>query len=324
MASGRTAGDTYALFKMGGGMGSGQHLDASQFVIYKKGFLVIDSRARHGSDKHHAGYWSQTIGHNCVLIGMPGEVLPEAPRNAGGQRNPPQSAKPVAFRTSRDFCYAATDVTATYHQDKCSQMVRQVVFLPPNHFVVFDRVTATKPDYPKTWLLHTSNEPALTGKTFDADQGQGRVFCRTLLPEDAVLEKVGGPGREFWVDGENLGVPDDWQYWNMVPGHVKGTIPETMGRWRMEVKPGSPRAEDVFLHLIQVGDQKLEQMSEAKVTTASAKAEVTFSAGDRAVTLSFAAAGDIAGHIRIVSGHQALVDRDLAREVMPQKGLATE
>jgi heparin/heparan-sulfate lyase len=81
--------------------------------------------------------------------------------------------------------------------EKCSLATRQIVFLMPNHFVIFDRVGSTDAGYRKDWLLHTAHEPTITGRTIRADHGKGRIFCRTLLPTDARLATVGGPGKEF-------------------------------------------------------------------------------------------------------------------------------
>ena len=95
-----------------------------------------------------------------------------------------------------------------------------------------------------------------------------------------------------------------------------------MGRWRVEVSPGSPRTEDVFLHLIQVGDQTLQGMCEARASMADGAATVTFTAHDRAVALSFPAAGDVGGHVHISRAGEVLVDRPLTGGVMPQTGVA--
>ena len=42
-------------------------------------------------------------------------------------------------------------------------------------------------------------------------------------------------------------------------------VPELMGRWRLEVKPGAPRERDVFLHVLQAADQTVTAMDEARV-----------------------------------------------------------
>lgn len=92
-------------------------------------------------------------------------------------------------------------------------------------------------------------------------------------------------------------------------------ITDTMGRWRMEVAPGSDRTADVFLHLIQVGDPSLAAMSTNQATDDESHAEVTFEAGSRTVTLRFAKTRTVGGHITIVDGAQTLADRDLTTAV---------
>lgn len=90
----------------------------------------------------------------------------------------------------------------------------------------------------------------------------------------------------------------------------------------MEVKPGSPRTEDIFLHLIQVGDQSLQTMSDAKTTTGHGVATVTFDTADKTATLSFATTGNTGGHVTLTRGDEMLVDRALTNDVAPQAGLA--
>ncbi|MBM4050665.1 MAG: hypothetical protein FJ279_36675, partial [Planctomycetes bacterium] len=199
MRSGDKDEDTYALFACGGLTPQHKHYDALHFTLYKLGFLALDTGTREGNTDNLQNYFAQTVAHNCILIKMPGE--PPSPYwngtvygQAGGQSKQVGS-KVIAFETGPLFTYVAGDATATYSAEKCSLMVRQFVFIPPDHFVVFDRATSTKPEYAKTWLLHHANEPALAGKTWRSDQDRGRIFCRTLLPEDAGLEKVGGPGK---------------------------------------------------------------------------------------------------------------------------------
>ncbi len=36
-----------------------------------------------------------------------------------------------------------------------------------------------------------ANEPRVAGRAFRADRDRGRLFCRTLLPADAMLDTIG-------------------------------------------------------------------------------------------------------------------------------------
>jgi heparin/heparan-sulfate lyase len=177
-------------------------------------------------------------------------------------------------------------------------------------------------DYPKTWLLHTANEPAVAGNEFRADQDQGRIFCRTLYPPDAVLEKIGGPGKEFWADGKNWPIPANSRYLRTMGMTDASDVPENVGRWRVEVKPGAARTRDLFLHLIQVSDQTAETMVESLLSDKRDQIELAFTSAARTFTIVVNKTGDVGGHIRINEGEKVLVDRALTREVMPQSGLA--
>ena len=331
MRSGHGPDDTYALFNAGGGRFASDHYDSTHFTLFKRGFLALDSGTRNVLG-HSGEYYPQTVAHNCVLIRMPGEKFcgewnEPIESNTAGQNRRARMSKLLAFEHKRAFTYSAADATATYDPLKCSQMVRQFIFLPPDHFVVFDRVTATRAEYPKTWLFHTANEPVVTGNESCADQGQGRIRVRTVYPADAVLEKVGGHGKEFWVDGKNWSLPDDWPYWSKVKEENRGIadrrIPETMGRWRIEVKPKGPRAEDHFLHLIQVGDPTLQKMGQTNVAQSPEQVSLEFAAGRRTYRVSLNKTREVGGHLRIREGDRVVVDQEFARGIMPQKGLAT-
>jgi len=327
MSSGFGPEDTYALFALGGGRRSTTyttascHFDATHFTICKQGYLAIDSGVQK-ANPHAQNYYYQTVAHNAVLIRMPGEEFGGIESNSGGQNRYHYHAEPLGFESHPLYAYAASDATETYHPDKCAQMVRQFIYLPPDHFVVFDRVASTQAEYPKKWLLHTSTESVVAGKAFRADQDRGRIFCRTLYPLDAVLEKIGGPGKEFWAAGRNWPIEEEFRYWRYIGMAPGGEVPEHAGRWRVEVKPGAAREQDYFLHLIQVADQSVDEMVESSVRETEDRIELTFSVGARRYTIALNKAGAVGGHIRIEEDGEALVDRPLTQEIMAQAGLA--
>lgn len=263
------------------------------------------------------------MAHNSILIRMPGERMPsywgsnpgtgeeKLPYpNDGGQCKVLGSTV-VAFETRPEYAYAASDTTAAYHPDKCRLALRQFVFIAPDWFVVFDRVISTDPSYPKTWLLHTAAEPALSGDTFTAAHEQGRLFCRTLLPEPAAIGKIGGPGKQFWSDGRNWPIPPDWP--------VDPNTP-LLGQWRVEVSPRTPAREDFFLHFIHVGDARLARMAPSRLLRDETHAGVRFETPAGAWEVWFATAGPPSGRIRLERGGREVLHRPLARDVAPQSG----
>jgi len=330
MRSGTGPRDTYCLFTCGGILSQHRHFDALNFVIYHRGFLALDSGTRYkefDNGQHLANYFAQTVAHNCVVIHQPGEPPARywggtVEGNHGGQHRQLGSVL-KAFQTARDFVYAASDATACYQHgtvqregeeplpEKCSLATRQIVFLLPSHFVILDRVTTTKPEYRKDWLIHTAHRPAIADRTIRADHGEGRMFCRTLLPAEATLTAVGGPGKEFYAAGKN---------WSIDAGGLEPENLAMMGQWRVEVTPAHARKDDVFLHVIQVGDQTLTTMDVTELIEAEGVCGARIASGGRVWEVTFRTTGDLAGHIKR-TGAGTVIDTPLASTVQPQAGI---
>jgi hypothetical protein len=324
MRSGTGKNDTYSLFTIGSRVPSHKQHDENNFVIYKKGYLALDSGTRGretGYQLRH--YYSQTVAHNCILVHMPGEPFPgywgmvypgeEGKISCGGTYRT-TGGECVAFETNQHYTYVAGDVTPCYREEKCAQVLRQYLFIMPDYFVICDRVQSVKPEYKKDWLLHTQNEPTIEGQMFFADEGEGRLFCKTLYPQNANLHKIGGPGKEFYTCGRN---------WDVAP-EVKERWSEKAlwGHWRMEVSPNTSKKDDIFLHLIQVGDQTQTSMVESILVENDDSVGVQFEATNKTITATFSKQGTPSGHIKISRGDTTIIDRDLTQTVQPQSGLS--
>lgn len=292
MRSGDGVNDTYALFVSGGLETNHKHYDNNNFIIYRNGYRALDSGTRPEPGQHLSHYFCRTVAHNCVTIRMPGETMPKywgsaAPGetalpvpNDGGQNNVLASVLKAHVETD-DYVYVASDATRAYNSAKASLVMREFVWCQPDVFVVFDRVNSTDASYPKTWLYHTAAEPVINGREFSETSQGGKSICRTLLPADAVYEKIGGPGKQFWSDGRNWPLPadkganvpdEDWPY---------------LGQWRMEVKPGTSAKNDVFLHIIQVGDESLASLPATTTFNTSSEAGVEFNYNGKSWRVAF-------------------------------------
>lgn len=265
MRSGTGPQDTFASFRGGSPNGNHQHYDELSFIIYKHDFLALDSGSRTETDHHH-NYVSQSVAHNTILIHEPKEEMPpfwkawsykpdgKTYYNHGGQHFNTR-AKTLALQSTPDFIYAAADATASYREAKCREAVRQFVYLKPDLFVVYDRVTSVKPEQRKEFLLHTQNRPEkLAADLYRADHHQGRLYIRTLLPESADIRLEGGPGREFFASGRN---------WELPGGKDWDKIQKLTGKWRMEI--AAPQSSEAvrFLHVLEAADIQTGAMSEA-------------------------------------------------------------
>lgn len=282
LRSGWGADDTFIHFKCGDYFGSHNHLDQNQFTIYHKGALALDAGYYDSYSPHHEKYATRSIAHNTVLVKDPGEKVPsrryETYPSMGGQR-----ALDYYFRNSnRDigqywsqyrsgawadvgdmtagesrarYDYVAGDATAAYNstvvtdpgaRPKISRFVRRLLFVKPDLVAVFDNVDSTAPEFLKTWLLHTVNEPVISADgSITVEEGEGRLHLSALYPEDVRAVKVGGPGMEFVVNGENLPLVNKSYF----------GPPAEPGAWRLELSPAASRTQDIFLNLMQLGDR---------------------------------------------------------------------
>ncbi len=275
MRSGVGDKDTYAVFLTERKDRSRQHYDLNHFVIYKNGYRALDSGARPIPGLHTSHYAGRTVAHNCVTITMPGEQLPKAwgrvasfedadtpVPNDGGQRVN-RGGKLLAYDETEDYVYIASDATRCYHSNKAEQVVREFVWIKPDIFVVYDRVVSDEANYAKHWLYHTASEPVMNGKAEFSEVSQGgKSICRTLLPKKAVVEFIGGEGKQFWSDGKNWAIPEykkDDPVYKRYKNTARNNNP-LVGQWRVEVSPKKAAKADNFLHIIQVGDESLRSL----------------------------------------------------------------
>ena len=332
MRSGPEANDTYALFTAGGILSQHRHYDNNNFVIFKQGFLALDAGTRPEPGLHLTHYYCRSIAHNCILINMPGEIMPNywggpaksekqvAVPNDGGQSEL-MGSEIIAFDENEQYVYIASDATKSYDKDKSNLVLRQFVFLPPDHFVIFDRVRSSKPGYKKTWLLHTAAEPLVKSNEFLTDHWEGRLYCKTLFPEKVELKKIGGPGKQFWSDGKNWSLPtlgpDDWNYRRM---HLVPDTHELLGQWRIEVTPDKPDTDDIFLHLIQVGDSSLKSMANSSAIKTDDMIGVRFVYEHTEYEVMFVTKNEAGGNISIRQNGQIILEEKFTDKVKPQKG----
>lgn len=281
MRSGAGDNDTYALFVSGGIPTNHKHYDNNHFIIYKNGYRALDSGTRPEPGIHLSHYFCRTVAHNCVTIKMPNETFPKywgeiapgetsvAVPNDGGQ-TALLGSKLMDLKETADYVYLASDATSAYTIDKTHLVMREMVYCKPDIFVIFDRVNSTSASYPKTWLFHTAGEPTINKKEFTESSQGGKTICRTLLPEDAQITKIGGPGNQFISDGRNWPIPAE--HASSVPDNEWPLV----GQWRIEVTPGEARTDDIFLHILQVGDSSLTALPGTIVTNNDRRAGVEF------------------------------------------------
>ncbi|MGA2501054.1 MAG: heparinase II/III family protein, partial [Tepidisphaeraceae bacterium] len=249
---------TWFRFECGDLWNGHQHYETGNFEIFRYEPLATESGEYADYTSSHAVNWLiRTVAHNCILVNQPDEKWNrqrDGGRNTyandGGQdrraewfapdlptwlkqRDQWKRGKIVAYENRPEFLFVAGDCTKAYAPSKLGLCMRQIVFLRPGTFVIFDRVISTKAEYEKTWLLHSRFEPKFDGLSATIENGKGKLIVRTLLPEAAKIDKIEG-----------------YTYGGQTFNEVKNAQSDTANRWRIEVKPPAPRTEDVFLHVL--------------------------------------------------------------------------
>jgi heparin/heparan-sulfate lyase len=305
---------TYFFFKCGDRYTAHQHLDVGNFLIYKYEELVGDGGHYDSfGSEHDVNYHLRSIAHNTMLIHDPSETWPgiragAVTGNDGGQaHNWPHHngavsdlnvwqegkhlydiADILAFQDQGLYLYVAGDCTRAYSPKKLDYFTRQIVFLRPNTFVIFDRVKSRNPDFKKTWLLQAMKTPVKATPQLMVTNGQGRLFIQTLLPSDPQVR---------FATGSELYSYDGKAY---PPRRAKGPAPEC----RIEISPSEPASVDYFLHVLTATDADVASVKPANVQMTDQEVSVTI--GETAVTFTTA---EVGGYIQLSGRYARFVDR---------------
>jgi hypothetical protein len=305
---------TYVFFKCGDRFTAHQHLDNGHFLIYKYEELTGDGGHYDSfGSSHDVNYHIRTIAHSTVLVYDPCETWPQmragpVSSNDGGQwhpwphhngavqdpaqwekgRNLYDIADIVAFEDRGEYLYVAGDCTRSYRPEKLACFTRQIVFLRPDTFVIFDRVVSKDPRFQKTWVLQAMKPPTPLNGRLMITNGKGRLFVQTLLPQSPEIRLISGP--DLYSRGSRAYPPE----------RNTGPAPEC----RVEVSPSHAATTDHFLHVLTATDSTVASAPMATVRTDPNHIVVLV----RPVSIAFRT-DELGGDIEISGSHRAFTDK---------------
>jgi len=304
---------TYFFFKCGDRFTSHQHLEVGHFMIARREELLGDGGHYYEfGGFHDVNYSLRTIAHNTMLVYNSAEAIRADIRagdvtgNDGGQNYPWAHhnglaaqvsdwkankgqfdiADMLAYRDHGDWLYTAGDCSRAYDKGKLDYFYRQIVYIRPGRFVVFDRVKSPRSSYKKTFLLQAMKVPQLDGQRIRIDNGGGRLFALTVLPERAVIRLNSGADL-YTYNGHSYPPTTD-----------TGPAPEC----RVEISPFSSSNEDLFLHVFEACDNTQGAMCEVtRLGDGTGEAGVRLAAGPGgpAVEVLFSRSGTVGARIRV-------------------------
>jgi hypothetical protein len=306
---------TYFFFKCGDRYTSHQHLDVGHFNIFKYEELAGDGGHYDAfGTSHDVNYHLRTIAHSTVLVYNQSETWRSDIRagtvigNDGGQAYPWAShngaavdvtdwqadrakydiADIQAFQDRGDLVYVAGDCSRAYSPNKLEYFYRQIVYLRPNRFVVFDRVKSKTVLNTKTWLLQAMKIPTGTPPELVITNGRGRLFVRTVLPTIPAVKLNSGSGL-YTYGGRTY-----------PPSSDTGPAPEC----RVEIAPLTSENPVFFLHVFEAADSTVARMAEVtRITEGDTRVGVRIDDGSGApVEVLFARDGTMAARVRTGAG----------------------
>lgn len=165
------------------------------------------------------------------------------------------------------FSYISSDISQAYNDTKYKKLKvetdgyeRSMVFMDtfnedyPAAVIVYDNVNALDAGYTKSWLLHSQQEPIIdkekgTMTIYRNEYGyNGKLVNTTLTPSvnNSEVKVIGGPGREFEVNGVNYPSPVNLQ--------TERGKQRDWGNWTIYLSPKAATKEDKFLNVMYVSD----------------------------------------------------------------------
>jgi uncharacterized protein (TIGR03437 family) len=235
---GRTGWDpaaTWFTYRLGWVQIDHQTGDGNQFEFYRRGEWLTKERT--GYDLNYGA----SVDHNTLAL----ENNPPEHNEAGGYRNllwrlgsqwiyTPSGDPQVLARSLADsFVYVLGDSTALYNSSyegslDIQHASRSLVWLKPDHIVVYDRAASRTANRFKRFWLNLPAPAAIAGNRAAVTTSSGqRLYVTTLLPGDATIRSEAA---------EALG------------GDVAANEPMNY-KLRVEA-PGGPRTTR-FLHVLQ-------------------------------------------------------------------------
>jgi hypothetical protein len=251
----------------------------------------------------------------------------------------------LSFVGTPQYTYAAVDITPAYNNqysgttpntsnrtNRVSSVIRNMLYIPPGYVVIYDEVNSTAPTFKKKWLLHSINQPIISGNRYQINrtenanmqpynpgtttQYNGKLIGWMVTPTGGAINVIGGPGKEFWIEdpknpgtGTNYNICQQGQcsggYTFLAPNTPDVIQPDPKyggvepGSWRIEESPTTSENQDYFLNVMLATDYNDANVP-ASVTGISGANTMgaTWSDSQNTYTVSFNNSGS-GGHITV-------------------------
>ena len=189
---------TWFTYSLGWLTVSHQHGDGNQFEFYRQGEWLTKERTGYGGYGNHM----QTSDyHNTLALenDRPIHDDPEDYRYFHWQRGsqwlyePSADGQILANSFGQGYVYALGDATGLYNSDyeavtDISHASRSIIWLEPDHIVVYDRaISETAGRFKRFWLQLSAQAVVSDNQAAVTTASGQQLFVTTLLPSDAII-----------------------------------------------------------------------------------------------------------------------------------------
>ena len=267
---------THVFFRMGDPMNVHGGVAAGEFQVFRHAPLA-GRGGKYGSyDSPPDQYHRNCISTNVVLFTEAGNASDRGDQRtrrglksdhktwaewlALRERSGHDVARIVDWQVTEAEARCRADLTKTNPSEKCSQWLREFVWLGYRHLVVLDVVETAGPAVERQWQLHCPTAPDVGDRLFtvtneapdytwadatlNPSHRKATLFCRTLAPKEYTLVVNAKDGaRAFAPDGQ-------------ARGDVTGNpFHRQYGKHVVQIDPGTTDRRTVFLHVLTAVDE---------------------------------------------------------------------
>jgi hypothetical protein len=190
-------GNTHILFRCGEGLDVHSNRGAGSIDIYRHRTLA----QRANKDYPKDGRDDRIQFCNAMVFNdhdhKKTEMKTDIPLDFAGflarkKRRNVELASILDYEVKKEYARVKGDISAAVRKD-CKKWTRELVYLGYKYLLVLDRVETQDIPVVQRWQMHFPGETKVEGKLAVTTLSGGRLFCKTLLPENAkvVGEKVG-------------------------------------------------------------------------------------------------------------------------------------
>jgi hypothetical protein len=170
--SGWTSDATFMSYVTGPLFESHAHNDQGSFQIYKNEWLAFDAGILSDS-----GLRQEETAHNIPTVTAGGRQA-EMQKEENGSSD----GKVVALADTAQYTYVASDTAACYEGGGgITQMERELLFVKPSTFIVFDRISASNGSQ-KVWHLNAPVKPTISNRIATIQGKKSKLVVTPVLP----------------------------------------------------------------------------------------------------------------------------------------------